>query len=451
MRVRAHKLVKYFLHAHAAKPEASNGSTVAGKASGFLLLLFLVCCSISIHADIDTGTYEQSEQAITASIHRQMLTIDAHVDIPSDFATSQVDPGVWTEDPVSIPKMQAGDLDAAFFTVFVGQMPRTPANYATAEATARSKFAAIHRMVEALYPNEIVLAETADDVIAINETGRLVALIGIENGFAIGSNLSLLTEYYRLGARYITLVHTGHNDIADSANPVAEFGDGPIEHDGISAFGNRVIQEMNRLGILVDVSHASKKASLDAARASVAPVIASHSSARALFNLPRNMDDEQLVAVADTGGVINVVAFSAYVHQDPLEKLAAVRKIDEDMGFTSMKAISKATGLELEQYRRRLIELDERWPRASVSDFVDHIEHVIRLVGIDHVGISSDFPAGGVAGWMDESESATVTGELLRRGYKADDVSKIWGGNLLRVLRDAERIATDLQTAQSED
>jgi len=203
---------------------------------------------------------------------------------------------------------------------------------------------------------------------------------------------------------------------------------------------------MNRLGMLVDVSHISKKATLDAAGLSIAPIIASHSCARELVDVPRNMDDEQLAAVAQTGGVINVVAYSPYVRMDPPPKREATSQIEKEMGFTSMAAIGQATGVQLVEYRDRIIELDDEWPRATVADYVDHIDHVVEVVGIEHVGISSDFPAGGVAGWMDESESAAVTDELLDRGYSEHEISQLWGGNLLRVLRTAERIAACLQS-----
>lgn len=419
--------------------------TAPGSAAGLIAATILACCVGCTRLPDTDAAFEQPSHIAADSVHNRLLTIDAHVDIPSDFATEKVDPGIWTTDPVSIPKMQKGGLDAAFFTVYVGQSQRTPENYAAAKATARIKFAAIHRMAEDLYPEKIEIAYSVDDIVRINYAARLVALIGIENGFAIGKDLSLLAEYHALGARYMTLAHSGHNDIADSTNPIAEFGDDSIEHDGVSEFGARVIAEMNRLGILVDVSHVSRKATLDAARLSVAPIIASHSSAMALIDVPRNMDDEQLRAVAATGGVISVVAYAPYLRVDSPAKQEAIRRIETEMGFTSMAAIGKATGSELTEYRRRLVELDAKWPRASVSDFVDHIDHVVKVVGIGHVGISSDFPAGGVTGWMDESESATVTDELLQRGYSKQEISSIWSGNLMRVLATAERVAACLQ------
>jgi membrane dipeptidase len=430
-----------------------EATPVYGATTFFFTLLFLACILACIPACIETDSAvdtieKQHELSASGTFHDHLLTIDTHVDIPSNFASEEVDPGVWTVDPVSIPKMQAGGLDAAFFTVYVGQMPRTSANYAVAEATARSKFAAIHRMAEDLYPDKIEIAYSADDIGRINSAGRLVALIGIENGFAIGKDLSLLAAYYELGARYMTLAHSGHNDIADSTYPIADFGDGPVEHDGVSEFGGKVISEMNRLGMLVDVSHISKKATLDAARLSVAPIIASHSGARTVLDVPRNMDDEQLAAVAQTGGIISVVAYAPYVRMDPPAKRAAISQIETEMGFTSMEAIAKATGSELEDYRQRVIDLDDRWPRATVSDYVDHIDHVVEVVGIEHVAISSDFPAGGVTGWMDESESAAVTVELLRRGYGEHEIGKIWGSNLIRVLQAAERVAACFQSGR---
>jgi membrane dipeptidase len=425
-------------------------ATQFNRAVTFLCALVFLACIVGCGETDNAGNTigQLRQQSAAGSIHDRLLTIDTHVDIPSDFATDEVDPGVWTADPLSIPKMQAGGLDAAFFTVYVGQMPRTRANYSVAEATARTKFAAIHRMAESLYPDKIEIAYSANDISRINNAGRLVALIGIENGFAIGQDLSLLAEYYKLGARYMTLAHSGHNDIADSTYPVAEFGDGPVEHDGVSEFGGKVISEMNRLGMLVDVSHVSKKATLDAARLSVAPIIASHSGARMVLDVPRNMDDEQLAAVAQTGGIISVVAYAPYVRMDPPEKQAAISQIETEMGFTSMAAIAKATGRELADYRQRVIELDDKWPRATVTDYVDHIDHVVGEVGVDHVAVSSDFPAGGVAGWMDESESAAVTGELLRRGYSEQEIGKIWGGNLIRVLQAAERVAACIQSGR---
>ena len=345
---------------------------------------------------------ETDLMARARAIHDRVLTIDTHDDIPFDIATPDVDPGVQGDRQVDLPKMREGGLDVAFFVVYVGQTERTPENYETAKADARTKFDAIHRMADEMYPDRIELAYSADDIERIAASGKLVAAIGIENGYVIGRDLTLLKEYHDLGARYITLAHGGHNDIADSATPRDQLDETDAEHDGVSPFGEEVIAEMNRLGIMVDVSHISKAAMLDAVRLSQAPVLASHSSAFALRSHPRNMDDEQLLALKANGGVMQTVALGAFV------------SARED-------------------------------PPVNLSDFVDHIDYAVDLIGIDHVGISSDFDGGGgVAGWNDASETFNVTLELVRRGYAEEEIAKLWGQNLLRVFREVEAVAREL-------
>ncbi|MGD8340752.1 MAG: dipeptidase [Gammaproteobacteria bacterium] len=328
-------------------------------------------------------------------IHAASIPLDSHVDIPFDFATEAAD--ARTGDlQVNLDKMQAGGLDAGFFIVYVGQTERNAANYARAAEAAMTKFEAIHRMTET-YPELIGLAETADDVARLVAEGRLVAAIGIENGYVIGTDLDLLDRYYELGARYMTLVHNGHNDIADSAQPNADFGDGATEHGGVSDFGAEVIRRMNELGIMVDISHASKAAAMEAMELSEAPVIASHSSVQALTPHVRNLDDETLLRLRDDGGVVQIVAYPAYIGSDE--------------------------------------------PK-TVSDLVDHIDYAVDLIGIEHVGISSDFGGGGgIEGWNDATETPNITAELVRRGYSADEIDLLWSGNIVRVWREAERVA----------
>lgn len=382
--------------------------------------------------------------ARATEIHGRLLTIDTHADIPPTFATDEVDPGAPDGRQVTLPQMRAGGLDAAFFIVYVGQTERTEENYAAAKADALVKFAAIHRMADTLYPAEIELAYSAADVIRIHDSGKLVAAIGIENGYVIGKDLTLLERYHELGARYITLAHGGHNDISDSSTPRDHLNDGPEEHGGISAFGEEVIAEMNRLGIMVGVSHISKDAMLDAARLSRAPVIASHSSTRALADHPRNMDDEQLLALKANGGVVQTVAFDTYVKVPPPEKTAARAQLRVDLGLPP-RGLSTLTPEEREALTQGLAEIDEQWPGATVSDFVDHVDYAVELIGIDHVGISSDFDGGGgVEGWNNAAETLNVTVELVRRGYSEEDIAKLWGGNFLRVWREVERVAAEM-------
>jgi membrane dipeptidase len=377
-------------------------------------------------------------------IHERVLTIDTHDDIPFNFATPEVDP-LNADRQVNLEKMRAGGLDVGFFIVYVGQTQRTPENYEAAKQGAMMKFEAIHRMADEMYPDLIGLAHTAEDAERIHAEGRLVAAIGIENGYVIGTDLSLLERYHELGARYITLAHNGNNDIADSAQPNFAFGDTPEENGGISDFGEEVIAEMNRLGIMVDVSHISKAASLEAMQLSEAPVIASHSGAHAVNAHPRNMDDEQLYALRENGGVIQTVALGAFVKSPPEAQQAEVSALRESIGFTSF---SQMTDEQRVAFRDGMAEIRTRYPAVNVADFVDHIDHAVNLIGIDYVGISSDFDGGGgIEGWSDASETLNVTLELVRRGYSEEEIRQLWGGNTLRIWRAAEEVAADLQQA----
>ena len=390
---------------------------------------------------------QETDAALIArarAIHDRVLTIDTHDDIPLDFATADADPGVRGGRQVDLPKMEEGGLDAGFFVIYVGQTARTPENEAQAQADAMTKFEAIHRMAEQMYPDRIEIAYTADDFERIAASGKAIAAIGIENGYVIGHDLSLLATYYDLGARYFGLVHNGHNDIADSANPRPNLGDAPAEHDGVSAFGAEFIAEANRLGMMIDVSHASKAAMLDAVRLSRAPVIASHSSVRALADTPRNLDDEQLLALRDNGGVMQTVALGAFVSSTAAARGDDLRALRADLGLPRFGPVDPA-GLDAAgraEYDRRMAEIDRRWPPADVSTFVDHIDYAVELTGLDHVGISSDFDGGGgVEGWSHAGETFNVTLELVRRGYTEAQIAQLWGGNLLRVLREVERVA----------
>jgi membrane dipeptidase len=411
------------------------------------LLLSLVAVQGSCSDGSRSGVGGEEEIVAAArEIHERVITIDSHDDIPPDFATPEVDPAVRGDRQVDIPKMIEGGLDVGFFIVYVSQTARTSENYDLAKVQAMQKFDAIHRMTDEMYPDKIQLAYSPDDVERIVNEGKLVACIGIENGYAIGKDLELLEKYHGLGARYITLAHNGHNDIADSANPGELLGDAEAEHDGISEFGEQVVAEMNRLGIMVDVSHISKQAMLDAARISRAPVIASHSSVRALADVPRNMDDEQLLALKENGGVVQIGAVPSFVQPDTPEKAEATQTLREEMGVTDYQSELALTDEERTAYRAGRREITVRFG-PTVEDFIDHIDYAVNLIGIDHVGVASDFDGGGgVAGWLDASESLNVTIGLVRRGYSEDDIEKLWGGNILRVWREVERVAAEMQS-----
>lgn len=414
------------------------------------LLLFTACGEASetqeAVAQQAASVDEMSEaelQDYADAIHERVLTLDTHDDIEFNFATPEVDPGVRDGRQVTIPKMKEGKLDVGTFIVYVGQTERTPANYEKAKADAMIKFNAIHRMAEEMYPDEIEVALTAADVQRIHDSGKLVAAIAIENGYVIGKDLSLLKKYKDLGAHYITLAHNGHNDISDSANPRPQFGDEGSEHNGISAFGEEVIAEMNRLGILVDVSHISMEAAIDAARLSKAPIIASHSSTKAIHDVSRNMSDEAMLALKETGGVINIVALDSFVKGDSPEKEKAVADLRAEFGITNGSSFRELSEAQRLAYRQKMEMIDTKMPGPNVADMVDHIDYAVELLGIDYVGISSDFDGGGgIVGWMDASESPNVTRELVKRGYSEEDIAKLWGGNYLRAWAEAERIAS---------
>lgn len=417
---------------------------------GALLAAFVLAASCQSD-ELKNAISSSKKQCINVSsnTHDHILTIDSHVDVPRIFATPELDPGMDGNAQVDLPKMVKGGLDVAFFAVAVGQQIRTEERYARATSDALAMIAAVRRMTDEMYPDRIQLAYTAADVPKINSHRMLVAAIGIENAFAIGMDLSLIKRFHDLGVRYMSLTHIGHNDIADSSDPNRALGDDDTEHDGLSSFGEDVIAEMNRLGMIIDVSHASKSAMLGALRHSRAPVIASHSSVKALVDVRRNLDDEQLLALKRAGGVIQVVAYSHYIKENPPEKAEAIRRLAQSMGLATHVDWAEASNAKIANYGTRLIELDQAWPRASVRDFVDHIDYAVELMGIDHVGIASDFysgggaPSGGVESWMSAVETPQVTLELIRRGYCEEEIAKIWGGNLLRVWNEVEKVARE--------
>jgi membrane dipeptidase len=403
----------------------------------------LACAALSSVAALCACSRGDGARDTGAPAAEPLITLDTHADIPLDFATPAVDPRN-ANLQVNLEKMARGGLDAAFFIVYVPQSARTDANYAQAQADAQTKFAAIHRMADELYPSRIEIAYRADDVARIAGRGKLVAAIGIENGFVLGRNLELLDRDYELGARYITLAHDGDNDLARAARPSKELGDGDAD-TGVSELGATAIARMNRLGIMVDVSHGSKRTALDAMRLSRAPVIASHSGVGGVLAHPRNMDDETLLALRDDGGVIQVVAYDEYLKARPEEEVAALRELRSSVGLTERGGFAALTPEQRAHFDDGMRAIHERWPAATVRDLVDHIDYAVRLIGVDHVGIASDFGGGGgIVGWADASETRNVTAELEARGYSRADIAKLWSGNLLRVWREVERVSADL-------
>ena len=378
------------------------------------------------------------------AIHERVITIDTHVDIPPDFGTEAYDPAQ-AKPPgqqVDLPGMENGGLDAVFFVVFVMQRERNATGYARAMADAFVKYAAIRKMTDVDHPDRIGLALTAADVRRIHAEGRRVALIGIENGFSIGRDLDLLDVQYGFGARYLGLLHNGHNDLGDSAVPNAARGEPEAEHGGLSELGRAAIRRANQLGMMVDVSHSSEKTTMDAIQASAAPVIASHSAAAGAFAHARNMSDDALLAIRDNGGVVQIVAFDSYLRQTPPEKQAAMGAVYREMNIRNAADFAGMSEEQRGAFYARMAEVTRMPPRATVKHLADHIDYAVERIGIDHVGIASDFNGGGgIEGWDNAGETLNVTVELVRRGYSEEQIAKLWGGNLLRVMEIVETVA----------
>jgi len=445
------------------------------------------CAAMLLSMSVGTGFAQSGEAALIAKakgIHDRVIKLDTHNDIdPSNF-TADCNYKMPLATQVNLPKMVEGDMDVSFMIVYVGQGPLTPEGYDSAYRQAIAKFEAVHNFTEKIAPDNMGLALTPADVLALHKKNLRIAVLAVENGYPIGTDLKRVREFYDRGARYMSLAHNGNSQLADSNTGETQ---GYLYNNGLSPLGREVIAEMNRLGMMVDLSHPSKGANMEAMRLSQAPVIASHSGVRALANVSRNMDDEQLLALKKNGGVIQIVGFASYVKTDSKERIDALAKLRQEFGLAAagggrgggrgpVEAAPRGCPMEGSEsaaragrgrgafgldaltperradYDKRLAELDAKLPpaaRANVKDMVNHIDYAVKLIGIDHVGISSDFDGGGgIEGWNSAAEAFNVTLELVRRGYTEEQIGKMWSGNLLRVWGDVEKVAQRLQKAQ---
>ncbi len=404
---------------------------------------------------------EISMEERAKSIHEKVITIDTHDDINVKNFTDSINYSQRLETQVNIPNMKDGGLDVAWLIVYTGQDTLTTDGYTKAAANAISKFEAIHRLCEEIAPDEIELALTSADVRRINASGKKIAMIGVENAYPIGEDIANFEKYHQLGARYISLAHNGHSQFSDSNTGEA---DSLWLYNGLSEIGKEAVKEMNRLGVMIDVSHPSKEAMKQMIALSKAPIIASHSSARALCDHSRNLDDEQLLLMKENGGVVQTVAFGSYLNTKKdkarseymkgiYEKVADSLGIDwyERSQFSTLSDVQKTVFMEnypkVTKIAKELVVDNTDAPSpVGVTDFIDHIDYMVKLIGIDHVGISSDFDGGGgIDGWSDASETFNVTLELVKRGYTEDEIEKLWGGNLLRVLDEVQAVAETMQ------
>jgi membrane dipeptidase len=368
-------------------------------------------------------------------IHASILTVDTHCDTPMEFSDSTFDLGIrHDEGCVDFPRMIEGGLHAEFFAVFTTQGPRNDSAYNEVHRKALDIFSAIHKNVK---KNNAMaeIATSPEDAYRLKKAGKIAAFIGVENGYPIGRDISRIRQYYDLGARYITLAHSKNNDICDSStDPV-----GP-ENNGLSTFGLQVVKEMNRLGMMVDISHISDKSFYDVLKVTNAPVIASHSSCRALCVSPRNLTDDMLVALKENGGVIQICILGNYLKTpEPNPELDS--KLEELKNrYGDYNALSDSMKKLI---RKEYNDIKKSYVKPStVKDVVDHIDHVVQVIGVDYVGIGTDFDGGGgVDGCETASDMKNITIELLRRGYSKQDITKIWGGNVMRVLQKVEDLA----------
>ena len=367
-------------------------------------------------------------------LRAEYLTLDSHIDIPFDYMINpEHDPGNNTDMQVDFQKMLDGNLDGGFFIVYVGQSELNKNGYQEAKEKAIIKFNAINKMVEK-YPNKIVLVKSPEEVYEAKRDKKLFAAIGIENGYVIGEDIELLKYYYDLGARYMTLSHIGHNQISDSSLPKKSLNNDIEMHGGLSNFGKITVKKMNELGMMIDISHVSDKSALQAIKLSHHPVIASHSGARSVADHPRNIPDNIIREIAKKGGVIQVVAFSSYVKVNKKRTESIINLRDSILTMTGDNNFIPEKHMKLIEYKNGMDKINKEFPLPGIDSFIDHIDHIVDLVGIDYVGISSDFGGGGgIEGWSDASQTFNITNSLLLRGYSKDEVNKIWSENFLRV------------------
>ena len=432
-------------------------------------IAFVVGMMFSIPATLAQSVPDEEALLTRArAIHERVLVLDTHVDfLPSNF-TSERNYTQRLDNQFNLPKMFDGGIDATFLIVYVGQTREaqnpdafTAAGYERAYKAAIEKFDAIHWLAKELVPEKVELALTAADVRRIDANGKKAVLIGVENGYPIGEEIGRVKEFYDRGARYLSLSHNGHSQLSDS-NTGERDG---WKWNGLSPLGKQVIAEMNRVGLMIDVSHPSKASMMQSVELSKAPIIASHSSVRTLCDVSRNLDDEQLLALKKNGGVVQIVAFGSYIKTqkpDSPERATALTSLRREFNLPDPPRGQSDGGRSIlaqlsversEEYERMRAEIDKNFPGdppATVKDFVDHIDYAVKLISIEHVGIASDFDGGGgVVGWNDASETFNVTLELVRRGYAEEQIGKLWSGNLLRVMDEVQRVARELQAKES--
>ena len=397
-----------------------------------------------------TSADDDALRARAARLHRQSIVIDTHNDITSPLIDDGFDLGMRGDDPnakikthTDLARMKAGGLGAEFFAVYVGKefVNKKPAEGGGAARRALDVIDVVLEQVRR-HPQSLESASTAADIRRIVASGKIAALMGIEGGHAIEDSLRTLRMFYKLGVRYMTLTHTNSNDWADSEGDINN--PSVNHHNGLTDFGREVVREMNRIGMMVDISHVADKTFYDVIATTRAPVIASHSSARAIANHPRNMSDDMLKALAKNGGVVMVNFYDGFLDPRKAELALRSRSLEDELKGKYPND-AKRVQQEIDAWRKA-----NDPGRTPLSVLMDHIDHIAKVAGVDHVGIGSDFdgvPLTGLpVGMEDISKLPTLTYELMKRGYSDADIKKFLGENLLRVMGQVERVAFKMQT-----
>jgi membrane dipeptidase len=407
----------------------------------FVLALAVALMGAAACGPANVALDDKSLEARAWAVHAKVLTVDTHCDTAMSMTRPNWDvgerhePGKPGSGLIDLPRMKEGGLDALFFGCFVGQGPLTPEGYAKAKERALQELDAVDKMCQK-YPNLVGPARTPSDAYRLKAEGKRAAFIGMENGYPIGKDLALLDLYAKRGIRYLTLVHSSDNDICDSSTDRQRK---PGQERGLTDFGREVVAACNRLGVMVDVSHMSDKSFYDVLKASRAPIFASHSCCRSLCDNPRNLTDDMIRALAKNGGVLQMCFLSAYLKapKPNPEREKALKELEAKYGpRRAVASIAEAALRAKAQQEYQAVAQKYPDERANVKDVVDHLDHIIKLVGDDYAGIGTDFDGGGgVTGCSDVSQMFHVTMEMLRRGYSEKTVRKIWGGNVMRVLQ----------------
>ena len=401
----------------------------------FLIITTLMGLSAALHA-------QDSQEQEAKRIHKKIITIDSHIDLRADFNTPGNDAGTETVDQIDLPKLERGGLDVATIALFADPDQHSPQAYEAARLKVQAKYEALQRWVNA-HPDKLAFARSADDIVRIEKSGKHTILLSFLNAFWFNKNLSLIDSFYARGVRVFGFDHAGNTDFAGSSRPVEAFGDTPDV--GLSPLGEQAVAKLNKLGILIDVSQLSTPALYKVLETSKAPVVATHSAARHFSDVTRNLSDEELKAIASKGGVVQVVAFAAYLKKDTSFTQAYLNAVAKPFGLTPLKDDPKAklSAEDYKKYQAAYLNFSRNeWRYGTLEEYIKVVDYIVKLIGIDHVGLSSDFNhGGGVTGYAHEGESGNITLALLKHGYKEEDIRKLWGGNFLRVLKAAEQYA----------